>query len=92
MTVLQAWDFRPGENFVERMDRAMRESSEDAPAERAGAHELGPAAQTGLRFLTWSIAPTAAPQGIFHVRPDRYAAHVSWSSTGIFIAERDDHG
>jgi TIR domain len=22
-TVLQAWDFRPGENFVERMDRAM---------------------------------------------------------------------
>ena len=30
MTVLQAWDFRPGENFVERMDRAMRESTEDA--------------------------------------------------------------
>jgi tetratricopeptide (TPR) repeat protein len=26
-TVLQAWDFRPGENFVERMDRAMRDSS-----------------------------------------------------------------
>ena len=25
-TVLQAWDFRPGENFVERMDRAMRDS------------------------------------------------------------------
>jgi tetratricopeptide (TPR) repeat protein len=26
-TVLQAWDFRPGENFVDRMDRAMRDSS-----------------------------------------------------------------
>ena len=24
--MLQAWDFRPGEDFVERMDRAMRES------------------------------------------------------------------
>ena len=25
-TALQAWDFRPGEDFVERMDRAMRDS------------------------------------------------------------------
>lgn len=25
-TVLQAWDFRPGQNFVEQMDRVMRES------------------------------------------------------------------
>src|SRR6266446_9332878 len=26
-TVLQAWDFRPGQNFVENMDRAMRDSA-----------------------------------------------------------------
>jgi hypothetical protein len=56
-TVLQAWDFRPGENFVQRIDEAMRDS------ERAIAIVSRDYYRSPYAVLEWTNAIARDPTG-----------------------------
>ena len=56
-TVLQAWDFRPGQNFVQQMDDAMRES------ERTIAIVSRDYYRSAYAVPEWSAAVTRDPTG-----------------------------